>query len=160
MPDITKDLTQNENQETTETTNTESENGKSSGELDYAKLINEAVAKAVAEQLKQFQPGKTEVKPIEPAKKNEAPSIDYEAKFAEMEKRLSEKYEKNAFISTLSQDQLTFLQEIDGYEGMSVKALKKILSKTNSNPDITVSNKPAQTSDLDKILAELRPDKK
>ena len=160
MSDLTKDLTQDETQETTETTSTDSGTSKPSGELDYAKLINEAVAKAVAEQLKQFQPGKTEVKASEPVKKNEAPSIDYEAKFAEMEKRLSEKYEKNSFISTLSQDQLTFLQEIDGYEGMSIKALKKILSKTNSNPDITVSNKPAQTSDLDKILAELRPDKK
>ena len=160
MPDLTKDTNQNENQETVETTTENETTSKPSGEVDYAKLINEAVAKAVAEQLKQFQPSKPEVKPNETIKKTETPPIDYEAKFAEMEKRLSEKYEKNAFISTLSQDQLTFLQEIDGYEGMSIKALKKILSKTNSNPDITVSNKPAQTSDLDKILAQLRPDKK
>ena len=159
MPDLTKDTDQKD-VETIETTETNDATSKPSGEVDYAKLINEAVAKAVAEQLKQFQPGKTEVKPNEPVKKSETPSIDYEAKFAEMEKRLSDKYEKNAFINTLSQDQLTFLQEIDGYEGMSVKALKKILSKTNSNPDISVSNKPAQTSDLDKILAQLRPDKK
>lgn len=159
MPDLTKDTDQKD-VETIETTETNDATSKPSGEVDYAKLINEAVAKAVAEQLKQFQPGKTEVKPSEPVKKSETPSIDYEAKFAEMEKRLSDKYERNAFINTLSQDQLTFLQEIDGYEGMSVKALKKILSKTNSNPDISVSNKPAQTSDLDKILAQLRPDKK
>lgn len=89
---------------------------------------------------------------------NDNKQIDIEAKITEMEKRLEQKYEKQLYLTSLSQTQKEYLSDIEGYESFTINQMKKILSKI-SLPSVTVTNDDAKGETLEDIMKKLRPKK-
>lgn len=122
-----------------------------------AKAIEQIIAKQIEQAFLKFKTVDTTVTPkveqtVTP--KVETP-VDFNSKIAELETKLTQKYEKQFYFSSLTQGQKEFLSDIEGYETFSINQIKKILSKV-SLPTLNVTNEEAKGEDINSIIKQLR----
>lgn len=126
-------------------------------EPDINELITNAVKLALENHLKSTNSNTT----VTPQKTVVQPDVtkvnDIDTKLSEFERKLEEKYERRIFLSALNQEQLDMLNDIEGYELLPIKSLKKMVAKLGSLPGVVSTPKQAQVSDIDSIIAKLRP---
>ena len=122
-----------------------------------AKAIEQIIAKQIEQAFLKFKTVDTAVTPkveqtVTP--KMEQTGVDFNSKIAELETKLTQKYEKQFYFSSLTQSQKDFLSDIEGYENLSINQIKKILSKV-SLPALTVTNEEAKGETFEEMMAQL-----
>lgn len=138
-----------------ETTEDSTKSATQSSTLD-AKAIEQIIAKQIEQAFLKFKPAEQTVTPkveqtVTP--KVETP-VDFNSKIAELETKLTQKYEKQFYFSSLTQGQKDFLSDIEGYENFSINQIKKILSKV-SLPTLNVTNEEAKGETFEEMMAQL-----
>lgn len=120
------------------------------------KAIETLIAKQIEQALLKFKPVETTVTPkveqtVTPKVET---TVDINSKIAELETKLTQKYEKQFYFSSLTQSQKDFLSDIEGYENFSINQIKKILSKV-SLPALTTTNEEAKGETFEELMAQI-----
>lgn len=120
------------------------------------KAIETLIAKQIEEAFLKFKPVEPTVTPkVEQTVTPKVEStVDITAKLTDLENKLTQKYEKQFYFSSLTQSQKDFLSDIEGYENFSINQIKKILSKV-SLPELKVTNEEAKGETFEEMMAQL-----
>lgn len=120
------------------------------------KTIEQIIAKQIEQAMSKFKQVEQTVTPkveqtITPKVET---TVDINSKIAELETKLTQKYEKQFYFSSLTQSQKDFLSDIEGYENFSINQIKKILSKV-SLPELKATNEEAKGETFEELMAQI-----